>query len=281
MRAYTESYTLASATRDDKYLYPGFRQSVDPNKSIHDPIGTQFLWPRTDGRPDPPWLGTQQDHILSVTTSGRDVTVIVCEYMFGAAEQSDQGWVRPHVAGPSPYTGIAAMRITMTAPAKPGRRCPPSRGRRARRRSMFSSVGGSPATRAGISPDLESGRSGRMLSKTKIPVSRRHPPPRLGTRAGICPVVLPDPAGVSWLALAKRERMRKASAAALLVAASIILTVCLAPVGCGSNVGEKASGTTSSSAKSSASFAPPPPSINAPDRAHRKSSGVLAEIPHL
>ncbi len=48
-----------------------------------------------------------------------------------------------------------------------------------------------------------------------------------------------------------------------------------------SNVGEKASGTTSSSAKSSASFAPPPPSINAPDRAHRKSSGVLAEIPHL
>ncbi|ARG90973.1 hypothetical protein B1T50_01865 [Mycobacterium kansasii] len=65
------------------------------------------------------------------------------------------------------------------------------------------------------------------------------------------------------------------------VLASIILTVCLAPVGCGSNVGEKASGTTSSSAKSSASFAPPPPSINAPDRAHRKSSGVLAEIPHL
>lgn len=51
--------------------------------------------------------------------------------------------------------------------------------------------------------------------------------------------------------------MRKASAAALLVAASIILTVCLAPVGCESNVGEKASGTTSSSAKSSASFAPP------------------------
>ncbi|ETZ97091.1 hypothetical protein I546_7169 [Mycobacterium kansasii 732] len=176
MRAYTESFTLASAMRDDKYLYPGFRQSVDPNRSIDDPIGTQFLWPQTDGRPDPPWLGTQQDHILAVTTSGRDVTVIVCEYMFGAAEQSDQGWVRPHVARPSPYTGIAAMRITMTAPAKPGRRCPPSRGRRARRRSMFSSVGGSPATRAGISPDLESGRSGRMLSKTKIPVSRRHPP---------------------------------------------------------------------------------------------------------
>ncbi|MGV0478696.1 hypothetical protein AB3G40_28510, partial [Mycobacterium kansasii] len=128
VRAYTESYTLASATRDDKYLYPGFRQSVDPNKSIHDPIGTQFLWPRTDGRPDPPWLGTQQDHILSVTTSGRDVTVIVCEYMFGAAEQSDQGWVRPHVAGPSPYTGIAAMRITMTAPAKPGPPLPAQQG---------------------------------------------------------------------------------------------------------------------------------------------------------
>lgn len=128
VRAYTESFTLASAMRDDKYLYPGFRQSVDPNRSIDDPIGTQFLWPRTDGRPDPPWLGTQQDHILSVTTSGRDVTVIVCEYMFGAAEQSDQGWVRPHVAGPSPYTGIAAMRITMTAPAKPGPPLPAQQG---------------------------------------------------------------------------------------------------------------------------------------------------------
>ncbi|VAZ96343.1 hypothetical protein [Mycobacterium pseudokansasii] len=128
VRAYTESFTLASAMRDDKYLYPGFRQSVDPNRSIDDPIGTQFLWPQTDGRPDPPWLGTQQDHILAVTTSGRDVTVIVCEYMFGAAEQSDQGWVRPHVARPSPYTGIAAMRITMTAPAKPGPPLPAQQG---------------------------------------------------------------------------------------------------------------------------------------------------------
>lgn len=58
--------------------------------------------------------------------------------------------------------------------------------------------------------------------------------------------------------------MRKASAARLLVAASIILTFLLGAVGCASNASDKSSGTTSSSAKSSASFAPPPPSINAP-----------------
>lgn len=130
VRAYTESFLLASITRDDKYLYPGFAQSVDPNKSIHDPISTQFLWPKTDDPREPRWVGTQRDHILSVTTSGRDVTVIVCEYTFGVASESylRGGWWRAHVAGPEPYSGIDKMRITMTAPVKPVAPLPAQQG---------------------------------------------------------------------------------------------------------------------------------------------------------
>lgn len=33
VRAYAESYLLASITGDNRYLYPGFQQSVDPNQS--------------------------------------------------------------------------------------------------------------------------------------------------------------------------------------------------------------------------------------------------------
>lgn len=48
VRAYTESYLLASIMGDNRYLYPGFQQSVDPNQSINHPIGTQSLWPKTN-----------------------------------------------------------------------------------------------------------------------------------------------------------------------------------------------------------------------------------------
>ncbi len=69
VRAYTESYLLASIMGDNRYLYPGFQQSVDPNQSINHPIGTQSLWPKTNA-PQQQWIGTVQVHILSVTTAG-------------------------------------------------------------------------------------------------------------------------------------------------------------------------------------------------------------------
>lgn len=118
VRAYTESYLLASVTGDNKYLYPGFAQSVDPNQSVDHPTGTQFLWPKTDDPAKTPWVGTDQAHIASVTTSGRDVTVVVCEYTFGSAQPARKGYV-PNIGQPPPYSGIDPMRITMTAPAKP------------------------------------------------------------------------------------------------------------------------------------------------------------------
>lgn len=122
VRAYAESYLLASITGDDRYLYPGFQQSVDPNQSIDHPTGTQFLWPKLDTR-EHPWVGTDQVHISSVTTSGRDVTVLACEYTFGTAQLARDGY-EPNIALPPPRSGISSMRITMTAPAKPAPQFP-------------------------------------------------------------------------------------------------------------------------------------------------------------
>lgn len=122
VRAYTESYLLASIMGDNRYLYPGFQQSVDPNQSINHPIGTQSLWPKTNA-PQQQWIGTVQVHILSVTTAGRDVTVVACEYTFGSAQPARHGY-EPNIGKPPPYSGIDPLRITMETPAKPGPQFP-------------------------------------------------------------------------------------------------------------------------------------------------------------
>ncbi|BBZ73657.1 hypothetical protein MPRS_47500 [Mycobacterium paraseoulense] len=127
VRAYTESYLLASVTGDEKFLYPGFGQSVDPNKSIDNPTGSRFRWPKTDRRPENPWVGTEQAHILSIATSGRDVTVVACEYLFGTAQPHGRGYT-PNIGQPPPDSGIDPMRITMTAPAATGPQMPAQQG---------------------------------------------------------------------------------------------------------------------------------------------------------
>lgn len=65
-------------------------------------------------------MGTEQAHILSMNKSGRDVTVVVCEYLFGSAELGRNGGYRDHVDQPPPMAGIYPMRLIMTAPAKAG-----------------------------------------------------------------------------------------------------------------------------------------------------------------
>lgn len=127
VRAYTESYLLASITSDGKYLYPGFKQAVDPNQPEGHPTGTQYLWPKTD-EPQHPWVGTAQEHILSINTSGRDLTVVTCEYLFGAAAQGRNQGYTPMIAQPPPDSGIYPARITMTAPEPPGPQMDPQRG---------------------------------------------------------------------------------------------------------------------------------------------------------
>lgn len=128
VRAYAESYLLAYVMGDNKYLYPGFQQSVDSNESIDHPTGRQFLWPKTDDPSKSGWIGTELAHILSIATSGRDVTVEACTYEFGSAELDRNGKYSPMIGSPPPYSGISPMRITMTAPAQRGPELPPQQG---------------------------------------------------------------------------------------------------------------------------------------------------------
>jgi hypothetical protein len=128
VRAYTESYLLAYVMGDKKYLYPGFQQAVDPNQSADHPTGTQFLWPTTDDPSKGGWIGTEQAHILSIATSGSDITVAACTYQFGSAQLDRNGKYSPVIAEPPPYSGIAPMRITMTAPAQVRAQMPPQQG---------------------------------------------------------------------------------------------------------------------------------------------------------
>ena len=100
VRAYTESYLLASITGDDKYLYPGFNQAVGPNQPLDHPTGTRYLRPKADRQPVKPWVGTEQAHILSIVSSGRDVTVVFCEYLFGTAQEHGRGYT-PNIAEPA------------------------------------------------------------------------------------------------------------------------------------------------------------------------------------
>jgi hypothetical protein len=109
VRAYTESYYLAKLAGDDKYLYPGFAQSVDQKSD---------LWPQTDAPAKTPWVGTAQAHIVSVTGAGPEVIAKVCMYLYGAGVLQYAGQYSALVGAPGePYPGIYPMQIVMAAPA--------------------------------------------------------------------------------------------------------------------------------------------------------------------
>lgn len=127
-RAYTESYLLATIMGQEKYLYPGFDQAIDPTAPQGHRANTRYLRPTVAHSIGALWVGSEQAHILSVTTSGRAVAVVICEYMFGNAEPGPLGQFRTHVAVPPPYAGVEESRITMTAPAQPEPQMPDQRG---------------------------------------------------------------------------------------------------------------------------------------------------------
>jgi len=111
VRAYIESYYLARATDEEKYLYPGFAQSVDANNP-DGPKGTEELWPSAN-RPRT-WIGTLRQHILRVEQSEQNVVAFGCMYTYESATvQGDE--IRKNTE-PSPYGGISAFRVGLKAP---------------------------------------------------------------------------------------------------------------------------------------------------------------------
>jgi hypothetical protein len=120
VRAYIESFHLVYLTGDEKYLYPGFKQSVDHQSD---------LWPKTDKPDDRPWVGTEKNHILTIARSGREVTVKVCVYLYSAAARHSSGSYFAPVGDPgNPYAGIYPLQIVMTAPPAGTPALPPQAG---------------------------------------------------------------------------------------------------------------------------------------------------------
>lgn len=121
-RAYVESYYLATITEDEKYLYPGFAQAVEPNQSALRPAGRSQLHPKVGFSPPSVWVGTARHHVLSVDRVGNDVTAVVCAYLYGSAGTipAAEGYFVNVGIGDELSPGIFPMRIGLRAPDDPG-----------------------------------------------------------------------------------------------------------------------------------------------------------------
>jgi hypothetical protein len=127
VRAYIESYILAFLTDDEKFLYPGFRDAVDANVSGGS-SGEKALWPKPHSVTT--WVGTARHHLLRITQSGRDVTVLGCAYQYGTGryEGRGRGGFKANGAGSQPNSGIEPLRITLQAPENEDSQLPAQRG---------------------------------------------------------------------------------------------------------------------------------------------------------
>lgn len=124
VRAYIESYILAYLTDDQKYLYPGFRDAVDASASGKS-SAAKALWPESHSAAT--WVGTARHHLLRVTRSGQDVTVLGCLYTYGTGRYED-GAFKANGAGIKPNSGIQPLRIMLRAPEKENSDLPPQKG---------------------------------------------------------------------------------------------------------------------------------------------------------
>lgn len=112
VRAYVESYYLAALTKDQRYLYPGFVQSVDANNS-GGPAGTKELWPSTS-RPRV-WVGTVRHHLLRIAQSGDQMEAVGCAYLYGSATLDD-GDYQANASGIGPGAKCSPLRLELKSP---------------------------------------------------------------------------------------------------------------------------------------------------------------------
>jgi hypothetical protein len=128
VRAYVESYFLAMVTEDDKYLYPGFADAVEPEQP-GGTSGTHDLHPEL-GKSDPDvYVGTVRHHVLGTTRSGHDVVLTACAYTYGAAIERPNGGYNALVGeGFAPGPGVYPMRIGLRGPDDAQSNLPPQQG---------------------------------------------------------------------------------------------------------------------------------------------------------
>lgn len=128
IRAYQESYFVASLMGSEEYLYPGFAHAVAPNAPSTAPLSAQGRWPSTSHPAPHPMVGNEQWHILRIDTSGQDLTAVVCDWGL-YTRAFDLGDGNYGYIGETHGAGVDALWISMTAPAAaPTPPLPPQKG---------------------------------------------------------------------------------------------------------------------------------------------------------
>jgi hypothetical protein len=120
VRAYLESFELASATGDARYLYPGFEQATK---------GAPDVRPKLAAHADTPWVGSERNRILSTHIAGSDVKAVVCSYTYGSAQREQSGGFTAQAGNPfEPNAGIYAVEVTLKSPSDGTHSLPPQAG---------------------------------------------------------------------------------------------------------------------------------------------------------
>ncbi len=118
IRAYLESFELASATGDERYVYPGFTQATAPT-----------VRPKLEAHADTPWVGSERNRIIAVNRAGADVNAVVCSYTYGSAQREQSSGFTAQAGNPfEPNAGIYPVAVTLTSPSDGGHPIPPQIG---------------------------------------------------------------------------------------------------------------------------------------------------------
>jgi hypothetical protein len=203
IRAYQESYFVASLMRSEEYLYPGFAHAVAPNAPSTAPLSAQGRWPSTSHPAPHPMVGNEQWHILRIDTSGQDLTAVVCDWGL-YTRAFDLGDGNYGYIGETHGAGVDALWISMTAPAAaPTPPLPPQRVRRWHQSTMCSAAGASTASsRLSVGSPHRNGRPQQLMSV--------HAPPKR-----LCPLTVAPPCATETIRGRTSRRCRRTRAGRL------------------------------------------------------------------
>jgi hypothetical protein len=128
IRAYRESIDLAQAMGNVDYVYPGFAGAVLPNEPDGPVQAAWDRWPAVTTPDTESTVGNRTSHILTVNRSGRDVTAVVCSYVYATAKETAPGRYVSRGGAPTDVNrGIDAYLVEMTAPDQDSS-LPPQKG---------------------------------------------------------------------------------------------------------------------------------------------------------
>lgn len=111
LRAYLESYTIASSTTDIANVYPGFMRATPENEALDGDYVAQLAWVRplnglrTDEKPAA-IFGYTPFHILRVDPDGAGLRATICEGKYASYVKS--------TVQPGKYVSVAAQPETAT-----------------------------------------------------------------------------------------------------------------------------------------------------------------------